>query len=322
MKKKERSRSKVAISLLFLLTLFASCSNDMEVTSDFANVKVATMGQFMPQTRGTQSILKDMPVLQFKDEASYQLTLNKLKSLSDSERAAYMKHLGFKSAEQTLSEADEELDALFDVDDEVTFKKGLLNFKHKYQSILAFDKSDTLDITPYLTFTDSTKNIIGNVMGYVVIGNRLVDPQKSTPDFSDAYTSVVKVKTRAVDMGPIEPGFRSFGGTSLSVKNGKYKSTMTLGRIVNGDSFAIEFITKKKQFLWKKKVKASYSLNLEMVSPIYHNSNAVVCPKNAVCILNLPLELVGNKFDAIVTDFKSSRGNATSSITFKNIQVR
>jgi len=98
---------------------------------------------------------------------------------------------------------------------------------------------------------------------------------------------------------------------------------MTLGRIVNGNSFAIEFVTKKKQFLWKKKVKASYSLNLEMSSSKFHHSNIVTCPSGpTICILNLPIDFVGTVFDASVTNFKSSRGNTIGSATFKNIQVR
>lgn len=322
MQKKRISPTNVAVMLLLLLALFTSCSNETEVAIDSVPVKVVTMGQFMSQTRGLQDVSKEMPVLQFKDAASYQSVLNKLRHFSEEERMAYMKQLGFKSAEQTLNDADKELDAIFDIDDETAFKNALLNFKLRYQGIVAFDSLDSLDVTPHYVFTDTTKNVVSNALGYVVIGNKLVGPQEDAPDFSDTYTSVMNVKTRAVDMGPIEPGFRSFGGTSLSIKNGKYKSTMTLGKIVNGDSFAIEFVTKKKQFLWKKKVKASYSLNLEMVSSTFHHSNIVTCPKNCVCILNLPLEAVGNKFDAFVTDFKSSRGTAVGSTTFKNIQVR
>lgn len=166
-------------------------------------------------------------------------------------------------------------------------------------------------------------NLVGNAKGYVVIGNRLVGPQNDTPNFTGIYMVSDKSNTRATVSGPIQPGFRSFSDTSLTIKNGKYKSTMTLGRIVNGNSFAIEFVTKKKQFLWAKKVSASYVLNLDMSSSKFHHNNNVTCPSGpTICILNVPIDLVGNVFNATVTNFKSSRGNTVGSATFKNIQVK
>lgn len=312
------------VCMTLLLTLFASCTNEEETSvSEQASIKVSTMGQFMPTTRGISSVSADMPVLQFKDEATYNKTINKLKSMSENERETYLKGIGFSSAEQILNTADEELDRIFEINDEDVFKKSLSEFQVKYNKLLAFDESDLYDVTPYLSFDDSTMNMVGNAKGYIVIGNRLIGPKNETPNFNDTYTNVAIVKTRTTVSGPIVPGFRSFNGASLTIKNGKYKSTMTLGRIVNGNSFAIEFVTKKKQFLWKKKVKASYSLNLEMSSNKYHHSNIVTCPSGkTICILNLPIELVGNVFDAVVTNFKSSRGNTIGSNKFKNIQVR
>lgn len=121
---------------------------------------------------------------------------------------------------------------------------------------------------------------------------------------------------------PIEPGFKGFKNAALSIKNGKYKSTMTIGRIVNGNSFAVEFVTKKKQFLWKKSVSASYSAELEMQSSKFHHKNVVICPNGCkVSILNLRIETVGDVFNAHVRNFKCSRGNSTGSQSFNNIQV-
>ena len=312
------------VCMTLLLTLFTSCTNEEETSkSEQASIRVATMGQFMPTTRGISSASTDMPVLQFKDEAAYNKTINKLRTMSENEREVYLKSIGFSSAEQILNTADKELDCIFEINDEDTFKKALSDFQVKYNKLLAFDGSDLYDVTPYLSFDDSIMKLVGNAKGYIVIGNRLIGPKNETPNFKGTYTSVTTVKTRAAAPGPIEPGFRSFNGASLTIKNGKYKSTMTLGRIVNGNSFAIEFVTKKKQFLWKKKVKASYSLNLEMSSSKFHHSNIVTCPSGpTICILNLPIELVGNVFDATVTNFKSSRGNTVGNNTFKNIQVR
>lgn len=128
--------------------------------------------------------------------------------------------------------------------------------------------------------------------------------------------------TRAAEPTPIEPGFKGFKDASLTIKNGKYKSTMTIGRIVNGNSFAVEFKTKKKQLFWKKSVKAGYSAMLTMKSSKFNYKNTVFCPYGKeVSILNLPIERVGNVFDAVVENFKSSRGDAKGNQSFHNIRV-
>ncbi len=315
----------VGNSILLLFMLLISCSNEDFVNSvgDQSPIKVARMDMFIPKVRGISDEINKMPVLQFKDEVTFNMFVKKLEGMSENERIAYMKNLGFVSAEQTLKMADEELERIFDYDNEDIFKDSLADYRKRYQNILAFDTSDVYDVTPYLPFNDSIMKLVGNIKGFVVIGNNLIGPKEDTPNFLETYSNVLEVKTRMIPPGAIEPGFRSFQGASLTIKNGKYKSTMTLGRIVNGNSFAIEFVTKKKQFLWKKKVRASYSLNLEMISSKFQHRNFVRCPeKSTVCILNLPIEFVGNTFTAKISDFKSSRGSAIGSAEFTNIKVR
>ena len=52
--------------------------------------------------------------------------------------------------------------------------------------------------------------------------------------------------SRAGAPGPIQPGWKEFKNASLTIKKGKYKSTMTIGRIVNGHSLAISLPNKKE----------------------------------------------------------------------------
>lgn len=92
-------------------------------------------------------------------------------------------------------------------------------------------------------------SLLGNIKGYVVIGNSLRGPKYDYPTYD--LDEVVSA-TRAAEPTPIEPGFKGFKDASLTIKNGKYKSTMTIGRIVNGNSFAVEFKTKKKQLFGKR----------------------------------------------------------------------
>ena len=172
---------------------------------------------------------------------------------------------------------------------------------------------------PYFTFTDNDLSLLGNIKGYVVIGNSLRGPKYDYPTYD--LDEVVSA-TRAAEPTPIEPGFKGFKDASLTIKNGKYKSTMTIGRIVNGNSFAVEFKTKKKQLFWKKSVKAGYSAMLTMKSSKFNYKNTVFCPYGKeVSILNLPIERVGNVFDAVVENFKSSRGDAKGNQSFHNIRV-
>ena len=178
---------------------------------------------------------------------------------------------------------------------------------------------DLFDVTPYFTFTDNDLSLLGNIKGYVVIGNSLRGPKYDYPTYD--LDEVVSA-TRAAEPTPIEPGFKGFKDASLTIKNGKYKSTMTIGRIVNGNSFAVEFKTKKKQLFWKKSVKAGYSAMLTMKSSKFNYKNTVFCPYGKeVSILNLPIERVGNVFDAVVENFKSSRGDAKGNQSFHNIRV-
>lgn len=80
--------------LILLLTMFASCTNEEEASvSEQASIRVSTMGHFLPQTRSMSGISDNMPVLQFKDEATYNNTVNKLKTMSEKERKVYMKNL-------------------------------------------------------------------------------------------------------------------------------------------------------------------------------------------------------------------------------------
>lgn len=81
-------------------------------------------------------------------------------------------------------------------------------------------------------------------------------------------------------------------------------------------------ITKKRLFFKKKSVKAGYSAMLTMKSSKFNYKNTVFCPYGKeVSILNLPIERVGNVFDAVVENFKSSRGDAKGNQSFHNIRV-
>lgn len=158
--------------LILLLTMFASCTNEEEASvSEQASIRVSTMGHFLPQTRSMSGISDNMPVLQFKDEATYNNTVNKLKTMSEKERKVYMKTLGFTSAEQVLNTADEELDDIFEIEDENIFKSSLSKFQEKYRGLLAFDETDTYDGTVFDASVTNFKSSRGNTIGSATFKN-------------------------------------------------------------------------------------------------------------------------------------------------------
>lgn len=307
-----------------MIVSLLSCNSENEFIGSaqetIPDVEVSTMDMWVKETRSVSEYL-NMPVLHFKDEQVYSETLRQLKNMTENERFTYFQQLGFEGAYILWEQADRELDKIFDMesDDSHLIQEMINTYKDKYSDIFSFNTVDLFDVTPYFTFTDNDLSLLGNIKGYVVIGNSLRGPKYDYPTYD--LDEVVSA-TRAAEPTPIEPGFKGFKDASLTIKNGKYKSTMTIGRIVNGNSFAVEFKTKKKQLFWKKSVKAGYSAMLTMKSSKFNYKNTVFCPYGKeVSILNLPIERVGNVFDAVVENFKSSRGDAKGNQSFHNIRV-
>lgn len=301
-----------------------SCSNEEEIVSQSNNnssleVEVSRMSDWLPGTRSASDGLVDMPVLHFQNEQAYNQTIEKLSNMTKEDRDAYFEKLGFDGAYTLWNRADEELEQIFDTEDTLKIEKLINDYKVKYGNVFSFNTIDAYDVTPYFTFTDNELSLVGNIKGYVVVGNTLKVPEVSTPTY-DVDEEVVS--TRALYQGAVQPGFKGFKDASITIKNGKYKSTMTIGRIVNGNSFAVKFKTKKKVVLWKKNVAAGYSADLAIDSSKFHHKNRVFCPYGKeIAILNLRIETVGNVFDAKVNNFTSSRGKTVGDREFKNIKV-
>lgn len=301
-----------------------SCSNEEENTSSSNNnsspkVEVTKMSDWLPYSRNASDSSMDMPVLHFQNEQIYHQTIERLSNMTKEERDIYFEKLGFDGAYTLWNQADEELEQIFDTEDTLRIEKLINDYKVKYSNVFSFNTVDPYDVTPYLTFTDNEMSLVGNIKGYVVVGNTLKAPEVNTPTYD---TDEETVSTRALHPGPIQPGFKGFKDASLTIKNGKYRSTMTIGRIVNGNSFAVEFKTKKKVVFWKKSVAAGYSADLAMHSSKFNHRNRVFCPYGKeVSILNLRIETVGNLFDANVDNFTSSRGKTVGRQAFKNIRV-
>ena len=299
------------LTLLCLVCGLSSCSND-DTLSTVTNgdtqpdVEVSTVGQWIAHggnTTRSVSAEADEPVLHFNNEEVYNRVTQELMKKSDLECMDYFKQIGFKGAFAQFIEADNELEKIFDNDDPVLLQRLISEYKDKYKDKFSFNSTDTFDITPNLPFDDEKLALVGNMHGMVVVGNKIIKPSSAT--------------TRAIHNGPIEPGFRASRGASITIKRKKYKSTMTLGRIVNGNSMAVEFKTTKKVLFWRKSVRATHTANLG------YNGGPLIpvfCPAGAkVTILNINTQPFSPTYSAEIKDFKSSKCSGPGNATFKNI---
>lgn len=316
---------KKPVSLLAVCLSISLCScvgNEEEINASdhhiSQDIEVSEMGKWLPGTRNASDADFDMPVLHFRNKQVYLQTIEKLNEMSAEEREAYFKELGFDGAYTLWNQADEELDQIFDNADTLQMEKLIGEYKNKYERLFSFNAFDKYDVTPYFSFTDNDLSLVGNIKGYVVIGNELKAPQNNTPTYDMNETVVA---TRAAISGTNRSNFVGFQKATVSVKNENAISTMTIGRMAN--SFAVLFNTKKKVALWKKRVKTDYSATLYLHSTkVYKSKHYIVSPYGMeIFILDLDIETIGNTFDADVDNFKCSIGPKIGRKLFHNIQV-
>ena len=329
MKKSRKMALSYVTTLEFLVLGLFSCNNENEIygntqESQQPEVEVSNLSEWNNGTRGSNG-MQDEKVLRFRDLETYRNVLSKLSGMTDDEKTSYFQEIGFDGAFTLLQSANNEADQILESDDLNDIDAKAKEYKKKYSSMLSFNPDDQYDLTPYLNFTDKELSIIGSANGYVVIGDSLKRTDNAYPTYDDYTVTVandVQV-SRSGASGPIQPGWKEFKDASLTIKKGKYKSTMTIGRIVNGHSLAISFQTKKKVVLWKKSINTNYSIeSLSFNTPQFNYSNKVAGPRSGVCILNLPPERVGKMFNSTVKNFQSGKcGDVRGNQTFKNIVV-
>ena len=216
----------IILSVCMIISL-SSCNKENEIIRSaqetIPDVEVSTIDMWVKETRSVSEDL-NMPVLHFRDEQAYNEALRQLKNMTENERFTYFQQLGFERAYLLWEQADKELDKIFDMESEDSHlvQKQINTYKDKYSSMFSFNTVDLFDVTPYFVFTDNDLSLLGNIKGYVVIGNKLRRPKHGYPTYDlDTLLSV----TRAAGPAPIEPGFKRFKDASLTIKNGKYKST-------------------------------------------------------------------------------------------------
>ena len=154
-----------SIISIALLLLCISCSNDetLENTKNSKDLEVVNLNDFVDNGNTTRSgNVANQAVLKFKDYNVYQETLNKLQGMSLEKKEAFFNDLGFKGAYSSLKEADDELDKIFDIEDDNAFLEAYKEFKDKYEDTYLFNTENTYDLSPYLPFTDAELELLGS----------------------------------------------------------------------------------------------------------------------------------------------------------------
>ena len=131
--------------------------------------------------------------------------------MSLKKKEAFFNDLGFKGAYSSLKEADDELDKIFDIEDDNAFLEAYKEFKDKYEDTYLFNTENTYDLSPYLPFTDAELELLGSNQGYLIIGNEVIAPNNNTPNYK--YTAT-NVNTRAGEF-PYDPQWQALAGDVL-----------------------------------------------------------------------------------------------------------
>ena len=252
-----------SIISIALLLLCISCSNDetLENTKNSKDLEVVNLNDFADNGNTTRSgNVENQAVLKFKDYNVYQETLNKLQGMSLEKKEAFFNDLGFRGAYSSLKEADDELDKIFDVEDDNAFLEAYKEFKDKYEDTYLFNTENTYDLSPYLPFTDAELELLGSNQGYLIIGNEVIAPNNNVPNYK--YTAT-NVNTRAGGF-PYDPQWQALAGDVLGVtiKKGKYRSDITLGIDESGNIFMIRVASQKKKKLWSRRHPTNYEADL------------------------------------------------------------
>ena len=246
---------------LFTLLMFASCSENKEQLFEPVqkNVEVVDLSTYSP-TLTRSSKPNSTKVLKFKDENAYSQIVSKLDAMTKEQVLDYFQKLGFDGAYTKLRAADKELDALFDIEDDALFEKEIQAYKQKYKGEFSFNAEDKYDLTPYMPFTDKGLELVGNLDGVVIIGDKITSPSNHEPNYKRGITTLA---VNGFPTDPIDAVFRAYPNAALMIREGKYQSTATLGFDGNGGGvLMLQLASQKKKKFWKRRHECDYTLDI------------------------------------------------------------
>lgn len=228
------------VSVISVAAVLFACGNSEDVLNGAAdgasNVEVVSLSDYLPQSSRADEMADGAKVLKFKDKETFSRTIAQLNGMDENQRLKYFEELGFDGAYTMQRHADVELEAIFDDEslDSCAFYREIAAYINKYNGMFCFQKEDETDVTPNLKFEDDNMALVGTIDGYAVIGDKLVGASTMA----------------AEPTGPIPIKIDIVKTCEVSVKNGKYTSYLSLGRIEN--HFAFKTQTYRKKFVSTK----------------------------------------------------------------------
>lgn len=280
------------VSLLFACTqLDGPVDPTMPESSEFAGIKVGTLDT-RSMSRGELATPADSTcdtVLIFDNDEVYNQTLEKLKDMSDSEKDEFFHQLGFKGAYSLLNKAIDVMDCIFDQfeNDSTALKEMIELYKKEYSHTFIFNETDSSDVTPYLKFVEEELALLGNINGYVVVGENVLKPSaQQKPAYNGHYFS--------------------FDKATISIRNKykghKYTSEITLGRM--GAYLAFRTQTYRKVLFWKVYRNSGHDGTLEIWRDNVKYVHTVKTRRGEFK-LNAPAISFSPRLNMKVTDFSS-----------------
>lgn len=299
-----------------VMVCFASCSNEEdEQIGQEKSVEVVNLSDYLPANsvgirKASSSYNGESKVLKFKDAAAYNTTVEMLRDFSAEEKEAYFKKLGFEGAYVTLKKADDELDKIFDIEDDDEFLKEVEKYKEKYDGLFVYNDTDKYDLSPYLPFEDEELKLVGNNKGYVVVGDELYSPEKS----NDTHLQLSKKGLDPYEQSNLKRYLVGLG--TAVIYEGKYRSDFSVGFHRLTGMFLIRCASQKNKGLWKGRCAASYTADVSMwaLQPPYksYSSHIFVPNEGARVIYHFLLpyyninEFVRNQSRGVINNFTSS----------------
>ncbi len=243
--------------------MFAACSSEdsADLSVNQPEVKVGLLSDYLSTTEGrsVEDGAEGDSVLVFKTEEDYRRFLTMVKKMGELERISYFESLGFNGAYSVMARADKQLEAIFDEDvDSITFTASINRYLEQYENVFFFNGLATNDVTPSLPFKSEDLHIAGNLRGYVVVGNKVLQPD----DYDDRF----ELEDDFVSGQP-QPVYNGkfIEYVNASVKNGKYTSYFRVGRV--GEYMAFKTETYRKKFIFFKSYSGcGHDGNLEISS--------------------------------------------------------
>lgn len=298
------------MTIALFCAVLCGCSNNdepLQFAVNASSVEVVKLKDYVAGTR-SENAFKDESVLRFKNQEQYESVLNELRNMSDEQKRVFFKRLGFNGAYMVMTEAETELEKIFDAAnsesmDSIQMDLAIKSYRAKYNGVLSFSNEDSSDDTPYFSFKDENSELLGSVNGYVIIGDEIVAPQNT------------------LSSTPYAGEFKTYEKSEVKLSGeGGYNSYFHLGKI--GQYLAFKIVTYKQKFAHKSFDKSCIHTGHLKVVGNKATIDSGFTTIGAYCTTKVLLSDMSPYMNLTLTDFSCSRyPDKKVSKTINNILV-